>query len=115
VSDFYILFSFLKVYSIIQVTSNCPQCHVIVSICKRYSGFFYVNQSANNKNPAAKLLQQPSISITPLPRQPTGIAPGNPAHGKHGTHPSGKATFVICEICDGYIKVQYVLFLMGRL
>ena len=69
---------------------------------------WYVKQSANNKNPAAKLLQQPSISITPLPRQPTGIAPGNPAHAKHGTHPGGKATFVICEICDGYIKVGYI-------
>ncbi|KAJ9575829.1 hypothetical protein L9F63_007287, partial [Diploptera punctata] len=63
-----------------------------------------IYQSANNKNPAAKLLQQPSISITPLPRQPTGIAPGNPAHAKHGNQSGGKATFVICEICDGYIK-----------
>jgi hypothetical protein len=76
----------------------------------------YVEQSANNKNPAAKLLQQPSISITPLPRQPSGIAPGNPANAKHGTtHPGGKATFVICEICDGYIKVWYILFLLDLL
>ncbi|EDV96685.1 uncharacterized protein LOC6558500 [Drosophila grimshawi] len=61
---------------------------------------------------------QPSISITPLPRQsaigsnaaaassskqPTAAAPGM----KPGQSPSGgnnKAQFVICEICDGYIK-----------
>ncbi|XP_067001815.2 uncharacterized protein [Anabrus simplex] len=71
-----------------------------------------IQSAANNKNPAAKLLQQPSISITPLPRQPTGMPP-NPMHTKHTGqaglpgHPgnsSNKATFVICEICDGYIK-----------
>lgn len=42
----------------------------------------------------------PSISITPLPRQQAqaGIKPGqNP-------NASNKAQFVICEICDGYIK-----------
>ncbi|KAJ1523260.1 hypothetical protein ONE63_001139 [Megalurothrips usitatus] len=65
----------------------------------------------NSKGQASKLQQQPSISITPLPRQSsgtppnahsTGVAtgankPGNPSSG-------GKATYVICEICDGYIK-----------
>lgn len=67
-------------------------------------------QSANSKNPAAKLLQQPSISITPLPRQTTGVSQGNTQNSKHpglpghpGT-PGTKPTFVICEICDGYIK-----------
>ncbi|XP_054290696.1 claspin-like isoform X2 [Macrosteles quadrilineatus] len=56
----------------------------------------------------AKLLQQPSISITPLPRQqqpPPSPAPAPPPANKPG-RPAGssKATFVICEICDGYIK-----------
>lgn len=66
----------------------------------------------NNKGQASKLQQQPSISITPLPRQPSGTPPNAHSTGvatgsnKPG-HPStgGKATFVICEICDGYIKV----------
>lgn len=65
---------------------------------------------------------QPSISITPVPRQagtssqqafnpvsaaattkiPPGVAPGM----KPGQNPNatGKTQFVICEICDGYIK-----------
>lgn len=67
---------------------------------------------------------QPSISITPVPRQsggasssgqafnpvsaaattkfPPGVSPGM----KPGQNPnaSGKTQFVICEICDGYIK-----------
>ncbi|XP_037806520.1 uncharacterized protein LOC119600400 [Lucilia sericata] len=56
---------------------------------------------------------QPSISITPLPRQSTGGAPGSspstskvpPAGMKPGQSPGGgKAQFVICEICDVYIK-----------
>ncbi|KAH8398831.1 hypothetical protein KR222_008355, partial [Zaprionus bogoriensis] len=61
---------------------------------------------------------QPSISITPLPRQSaagsgaaatsTGKAPTAAAAGmKPGQSPSAgnnKAQFVICEICDGYIK-----------
>ncbi|XP_037940702.1 uncharacterized protein LOC119673487 [Teleopsis dalmanni] len=67
-------------------------------------------QSPAGKKPTAG---QPSISITPLPRQtatpqpsaapvmkmpPVGMKPGqNPAGGN-------KAQFVICEICDGYIK-----------
>ncbi|XP_034940255.1 MOG interacting and ectopic P-granules protein 1 isoform X2 [Chelonus insularis] len=59
------------------------------------------NTSSSSKNPAAKLLSQPSISITPLPRT-TSQAPilgsGSPSK------PGGKNTFVICEICDGYIK-----------
>lgn len=56
---------------------------------------------------------QPSISITPLPRQSAGGSSGSspstskvpPAGIKPGQSPSGgKAQFVICEICDGYIK-----------
>lgn len=62
---------------------------------------------------------QPSISITPLPRQSatggsgaaatsSGKAPAAAAAGmKPGQSPSAgnnKAQFVICEICDGYIK-----------
>lgn len=43
----------------------------------------------------------PSISITPLPRQQQQQAAGM----KPGQSPSGgKPQFVICEICDGYIK-----------
>ncbi|KAG8038007.1 hypothetical protein G9C98_006332 [Cotesia typhae] len=59
----------------------------------------FQNSSTCVKNPAAKLLSQPSISITPLPR--TTQAPisssGSPSK-------AGKTSFVICEICDGYIK-----------
>ncbi|KAE8743786.1 hypothetical protein FOCC_FOCC009562 [Frankliniella occidentalis] len=65
----------------------------------------------NSKGQASKLQQQPSISITPLPRQSSGTPPnahstGMPAGSNKPGHPSsgGKATFVICEICDGYIK-----------
>ncbi|XP_023246371.1 uncharacterized protein LOC106640879 isoform X2 [Copidosoma floridanum] len=53
------------------------------------------------KNPTAKLMSQPSISITPLPRTaPQPSAPGSGSPARTG----GKSTFVICEICDGYIK-----------
>lgn len=62
--------------------------------------------SSGGAGAAAKLLQQPSISITPLPRQQPAPTPSpTPSHGKPGRPlGSGKATFVICEICDGYIK-----------
>ncbi|XP_015121674.1 uncharacterized protein LOC107044343 [Diachasma alloeum] len=54
-----------------------------------------------SKNPAAKLLSQPSISITPLPRTTTQA----PISGSgSSSKPGGKNSFVICEICDGYIK-----------
>jgi len=61
---------------------------------------------------------QPSISITPLPRQsaagsgasaassskvPTAAAAGMKP-GQSPTAGNNKAQFVICEICDGYIK-----------
>ncbi|XP_058800880.1 uncharacterized protein LOC131669770 isoform X2 [Phymastichus coffea] len=61
------------------------------------------NTSVTNavKNPTAKLLSQPSISITPLPRTaPQTSVPGSNSQSKAG----GKSQFVICEICDGYIK-----------
>lgn len=43
----------------------------------------------------------PSISITPLPRQQSqaGIKPGQSPNSS-----GSKPQFVICEICDGYIK-----------
>ncbi|CAB3225690.1 unnamed protein product [Arctia plantaginis] len=47
-------------------------------------------------NNVKKSVHQPSISITPLPRQPQPVLP-QPSH-------NSKSTFVICEICDGYIK-----------
>lgn len=65
----------------------------------------FLQSTNNNKsNPAAKLLQQPSISITPLPRQPAGMVP-QPGGSNKPPGSSSKTTFVICEICDGYIKV----------
>lgn len=61
----------------------------------------FQNTSSSSKNPAAKLLNQPSISITPLPRSTTQTPSlGSGTSSKSG----GKNTFVICEICDGYIK-----------
>ncbi|XP_066587154.1 enolase-phosphatase E1 isoform X2 [Prorops nasuta] len=57
--------------------------------------------TSSSKSPTAKLLSQPSISITPLPRTTTqSTIPGSGSSSKTG----GKNTFVICEICDGYIK-----------
>ncbi|XP_029170591.1 kinesin-related protein 4 isoform X2 [Nylanderia fulva] len=59
------------------------------------------NTTTSPKNPTAKLLSQPSISITPLPRTTSQTSiPGSGTSSKSG----GKNTFVICEICDGYIK-----------
>lgn len=51
--------------------------------------------AANNTK--QKSVHQPSISITPLPRQPPPVQLPPPAI-------NSKSTFVICEICDGYIK-----------
>uniref|UniRef100_A0A1Q3G0R5 MOG interacting and ectopic P-granules protein 1 n=1 Tax=Culex tarsalis TaxID=7177 RepID=A0A1Q3G0R5_CULTA len=62
--------------------------------------------------------QTPSISITPLPRQSANSATNMAVAGalsklqaagtsavKPGQSPSGsKTAFVVCEICDGYIK-----------
>ncbi|VEN64143.1 unnamed protein product, partial [Callosobruchus maculatus] len=66
---------------------------------------------AHLKKPAATPQQTPSISITPLPRgtsaSTVGGAAGGPGSGTQTAKPgdtSSKNTFVICEICDGYIK-----------
>ncbi|XP_076761119.1 zinc finger protein MEP-1 isoform X2 [Xylocopa sonorina] len=65
------------------------------------SNQIFQNTTASSKNPTAKLLSQPSISITPLPRTTSQTSiPGSGTSSKSG----GKTTFVICEICDGYIK-----------
>ncbi|XP_020713848.1 MOG interacting and ectopic P-granules protein 1 isoform X2 [Ceratitis capitata] len=89
-----------------------------------------VVQPNNYQVPSGQLLQaanafakktlsgQPSISITPLPRQntaqavvtspstskmpPGGIKPGQSPMGAAGAN--SKAQFVICEICDGYLR-----------
>ncbi|XP_015834287.1 MOG interacting and ectopic P-granules protein 1 isoform X2 [Tribolium castaneum] len=53
------------------------------------------NQSKN------KSVHQPSISITPLPR--ASASPNSNLTSKPGDTNS-KNSFVICEICDGYIK-----------
>lgn len=67
---------------------------------------FYIFQNTTSpKNPTAKLLSQPSISITPLPRTTSQTSiPGSGTSSKSG----GKSSFVICEICDGYIKVFFI-------
>lgn len=50
-----------------------------------------------------KSLHQPSISITPLPRQLQPLH--QPVqHQPQVTQAQAKGSFVICEICDGYIK-----------
>ncbi|XP_055909593.1 uncharacterized protein LOC129944279 isoform X2 [Eupeodes corollae] len=73
-------------------------------------------QAANVGSTKKNQTGQPSISITPLPRQSSSqqaqsqaqAAAANkmpPAGMKPGQNLSGnKAQFVICEICDGYIK-----------
>lgn len=68
-------------------------------------------QSVGNKGGAGKSPQQPSISITPLPRggsqQPGSAKSSGSGAGASATptrDASGKPSFVICEICDGYIK-----------
>ncbi|XP_033223606.1 uncharacterized protein LOC117177187 isoform X2 [Belonocnema kinseyi] len=66
------------------------------------SNQIFQNSPTNSKNPTAKLLSQPSISITPLPRT-TSQTPVS-GSGSSSKPAGGKSTFVICEICDGYIK-----------
>ncbi|CAG9781953.1 unnamed protein product [Diatraea saccharalis] len=55
------------------------------------------NYQINNNKP--KSSHQPSISITPLPRQPAPNQASQPTNLANN-----KNSFVICEICDGYIK-----------
>ncbi|XP_058828699.1 MOG interacting and ectopic P-granules protein 1 isoform X2 [Topomyia yanbarensis] len=73
-------------------------------------------QNSMGMKPGMKPSQTPSISITPLPRQPNptnmavaGALSKLQAAGtsaiKPGQNPAGaKTAFVVCEICDGYIK-----------
>ena len=65
-------------------------------------------QQQQQQNRITKQNTQPSISITPLPRQSNTPAPAAMASQ---TKPAGagKTSFVICEICDGYIKVLLVI------
>ncbi|XP_059613277.1 uncharacterized protein LOC132259594 [Phlebotomus argentipes] len=79
-----------------------------------------MQQVASATSKTKSMQQQPSISITPLPRQgsttmtPAALqaaaaaaAASTAKNLKPGQHPGasgGKSTFVICEICDGYIK-----------
>ena len=75
-------------------------------------------QSVNNRAGHARSNTAPSISITPLPGRASGSNVNRLSAGGGGARPngalggakpgapggSGKGNFVICEICDGYIK-----------
>ncbi|CAH0547216.1 unnamed protein product [Brassicogethes aeneus] len=71
---------------------------VLVPTNYQLSGNQVYQQQSQNKKP----VHQPSISITPLPRGSATSTPGN-VSAKPGDS-SSKNSFVICEICDGYIK-----------
>lgn len=62
---------------------------------------FLPSMSNSNSSKNKSSGSTPSISITPLPRQQqqAGIKPGQSPNAS-----GGKPQFVICEICDGYIK-----------
>merc|ERR1719150_2055785 len=68
-------------------------------------------QSLGQKN-NSKGGNSPSISITPLPgrnnpgvaKKPSVSASNSMKPGQPGQGQGGKGNFVICEICDGYIK-----------
>lgn len=76
--------------------------------------YFCFQQNTNS----TKTVQQPSISITPLPRsfpstnpQSAFVSTLSTTKSQQQTQPTvsrsqsnHKPTFVICEICDGYIK-----------
>lgn len=73
------------------------------------------SQSTQQSIAAAKLLNQPSISITPLPRQTSASNNTSSGNAKSGAGKpmnavaaanKGGGNFVVCEICDGYIKVR---------
>ncbi|XP_057664232.1 neurofilament heavy polypeptide-like isoform X1 [Diorhabda carinulata] len=67
------------------------------------------SSALQNQSSSKKPAQQPSISITPLPRNTssssstTSVTPVSSGGAKPGDTTS-KNSFVICEICDGYIK-----------
>jgi hypothetical protein len=85
-----------------------------------------LNQQSQQGLAANKVFSQPSISITPLPRQTPIPQQGSTSNntvinstglGKAGKQPpsaavvaagaaNNKNSFVVCEICDGYIKVS---------
>ncbi|XP_071442782.1 uncharacterized protein MEP-1 isoform X2 [Hetaerina americana] len=94
-----------------------PTSQVLLPTPLQLAGNQVYQSAAGKLPPSTKLLQQPSISITPLPRQPAVTSSSAP--GSHGSQHAAasatpnpnkqnqlgnKATFVICEICDGYIK-----------
>ncbi|XP_053623760.1 histone-lysine N-methyltransferase, H3 lysine-79 specific-like [Plodia interpunctella] len=60
-------------------------------------GVMIRNSTSLQNNGKAKSTHQPSISITPLPRHAAPVLP-------QPTSQQSKSAFVICEICDGYIK-----------
>lgn len=103
-------------FFLISLLDSCvlnPVWFVVTLVCCVLILNCAVAMFQNSKGQTSKLQQQPSISITPLPRQPSGTPPaahstGMPAgSNKPGDPSGGKATYVICEICDGYIKVWF--------
>lgn len=93
------------------INYSCVICYS-KSIFYTHILFFQQNSSSS------KTVQQPSISITPLPRsfpssnpQSAFVSTISKAKSQPQTQSSSsstssynKPTFVICEICDGYIK-----------
>ena len=66
-----------------------------------YGVLFFQSIGQRNNSKSA----QPSISITPLPGRGGKGGQGQPAAPKPGQpNAAAKGGFVICEICDGYIK-----------
>ncbi|XP_072400016.1 uncharacterized protein MEP-1 isoform X2 [Diabrotica undecimpunctata] len=79
---------------------------VLVPTNYQLSGNQVFQNQAGQPSAQKKPAQQPSISITPLPRTTPSAAaatPGSSGGAKPGDT-SSKNSFVICEICDGYIK-----------
>lgn len=82
----------LKISEIAQVLS--------LKVFVKHLMFFLQQQNTNKQT--SKPVHQPSISITPLPRTSATATPSS-STAKPGDS-SSKNSFVICEICDGYIK-----------
>ncbi|CAG9856072.1 unnamed protein product [Phyllotreta striolata] len=77
--------------------------HVFLPNMSSASSTSMALQNQSNSS-SKKQSQQPSISITPLPRGTTAtVTPVSTSGAKPGDT-SSKNSFVICEICDGYIK-----------